>query len=141
MASKSASPRARVLSASSSGLSCVWGNVPGSIGAAVALGAALATAEGRGGGGGIAATEALSGATSDGGSAREQAKASAAIIARPGFGGFEMKSIFAVFALASVLACDPPPQGAQEISYENGYAQTGPRQTTYQNGYAQQGHA
>lgn len=46
------------------------------------------------------------------------------MIATPGFGGFEMKSI--LLALPLVLACDPPPQGPQEVTYQNGYAQQGP---------------
>ncbi len=42
------------------------------------------------------------------------------------------------------LACDPPPpQGPQQLTYQNGFAQTTPqaygRHTNYQNGYAQQG--
>jgi hypothetical protein len=50
------------------------------------------------------------------------------MIATPGFGGFEMKTILAAFALASLLACDPPPQGPQQVTYQNGYAQQGPAQ-------------
>jgi hypothetical protein len=107
-------------------LSFVWGNVPGSIdGAADALGAALATADGLGGGGGIGAIEALSAETSVGGSPREHARSTAAIIAKPGFGGVDMKSIWLALPLV-VIACDPPPpQGPQQVTYQNGYAQQG----------------
>jgi len=48
------------------------------------------------------------------------------MIAKPGLGGVEMKSI--LVALPLVLACDPPPQGAQQVTYQNGYAQQGPAQ-------------
>src|SRR5678815_3444010 len=106
----------RTASESASGLSFVWGNVPGSTGATDALGAALAIADGRGGGGGIGAIDALSAETSDGGSPREHARSTAAIIAKPGFGGVDMKSI--LLALPLVFACDPPPQGAQEVTYQ-----------------------
>jgi hypothetical protein len=109
----------------------VWGNVPGSIGAADVLGAALATEGSRCGGGGIGAIDALSAETSEGGSAREHARSAAAIIAKPGFGGVDMKSI--LLALPLVLACDPPPQGPQQVTYQNGYAQQGPAQPG--NGY------
>jgi hypothetical protein len=72
------------------------------------------------------------------------------MLAMPGFGGFVMKTISAAIAPATVLAlalaCDPPPpQGPQQLSYENGYPQTSQQayagQTTYQNGYPQQGAA
>ncbi len=58
-----------------------------------------------------------------------------------------MKSISAAIAPATVLAltlaCDPPPpQGPQQLTYENGYPQSSQQayagQTTYQNGYPQQ---
>lgn len=48
------------------------------------------------------------------------------MIATPGLGGIEMKSI--LLALVTVLACDPPPQGPQQVTYQNGYAQQGPAQ-------------
>ncbi len=98
------------------------------MGAADALGAATERADGLGGGGGIGAIDALSAETSDGGSAREHARSAAAIIAMPGFGGFEMKSILLALCLAGVVACDPPPQGPLQVTYQNGYAQQGPAQ-------------
>jgi hypothetical protein len=122
-------------SESASGLSFVWGNVPGSMGAADALGATLAMADARGGGGGIGAIEALSAETSAGGSPREHARSAAAMIAQPGLGGIDMKSI--LLALPLVIACDPPPQGPQQVTYQNGYAQQGPAQQGY-GGYGAQ---
>lgn len=43
-----------------------------------------------------------------------------------------MKSI--LLALPLVFACDPPPQGPQQVTYQNGYAQQGPAQQGYGNG-------
>ena len=45
-----------------------------------------------------------------------------------------MKSI--LLALVAVVACDPPPpQGPQQVTYQNGYAQQGPAQAGQQQGY------
>jgi hypothetical protein len=54
------------------------------------------------------------------------------MIATPGLGDFEMKSILlALVIVGSVFACDPPPQGPQQVTYQNGYAQQGPARTGY----------
>ena len=75
-------------------------------------------------------TDALSPLTSDGGSPREQATTASAIIGagqRPGLGGF-MSFVLRLTLLTSaavVLACEEPPaQGPNEWTYQNGYPQT-----------------
>jgi cytoskeletal protein RodZ len=64
------------------------------------------------------------------------------MISRPGLGALIMRRVWVVVSFV-VLACEePPPQGAQQFTYQNGYAQTNAQanaQTTYQNGYAQRG--